>query len=104
MSGRRVAILRALVRPNLILHCDRELFLLWVGATFGIGFRFGIMEGSVEVVAGALVTMLLGVLLIAHKTKQDPLFRTIWLRTVTRYARSYFARPRFDQHDRRTRA
>lgn len=103
MRGRRVAILRALVRPNLILHCDRELFLVWSGSVFALGFRFGVMDGSVAVIGAAIVALVVGIAWLAWQTKKDPQFKDIWRRTAPRYAPVYAARPRYDHPERRTR-
>lgn len=105
MSGRRVAILRALTRPPHILHCDRELFLILVGIALIVFFRFGLLRGSLEWMVGSIVFGLLSIGSLAWAHKKDPQWKDVLFRSWRHQplwgSHVHYSRtPRFDARQR----
>lgn len=106
MRGRRIAILRALTRPALLLHCDRELLLTFGGlALFGF-VRLGLVESSLGWMVGSALFLALVITVLIWAAKKDPQWKDILLRSW-RYlppwqSESPFSRtPRWDAPPRR---
>lgn len=94
---RRVPIFRALTRPTLLMHCDRECLLVGGGACLFVFFRFGLLAVDVVVMMASALAFgaVVGVLLWA--TKKDPQWRAVLVqaaryqppwRRVTRLSRT----------------
>ena len=81
MRGRRIAILRALTRPPLLLHCDRELLLTFGGlAVFGF-VRLGLVEGAVEWMVASVLFLGLTIAVLVWAAKKDPQWKDIVMRS-----------------------
>ncbi|HEX5656746.1 MAG TPA: VirB3 family type IV secretion system protein [Polyangiales bacterium] len=101
-------MLRALTKPPLLLHCDRDLLVL-AGGVCGLMFiRLGLLEGNVYWLVASPALFLLAMTLLAIATKRDPQWKDVLLRAC-RYrlplqGAVIFARaPRWDVRARKTR-
>lgn len=96
MSGpRRLAIMRALVRPELWLGCDRTgLIGLATGCSALVG-PAGFGAGNYSVAFLGIAVFAAGTAFLREIAKKDPFAKDVYLRSL-RYAPFYVARPRWD--------
>jgi len=94
-----VPIHQSLTRPNMIMGCDRELYLsmIIVCALFlGPG---GIMKGSVPAVVMGVLMWLVGQRALAVMGKKDARFRHTYIRSL-KYKSHYPATSRIDANEK----
>lgn len=96
MSGaRRLAILPALVRPELWLGCDRMGLILLGTICAALGGPAGIGQGNYVLVVLAAVLFSLGTAGLRELAKREPFAREVFGRAWA-YRSGYVARPRWD--------
>jgi type IV secretory pathway TrbD component len=96
MSGpRRLAILPALVRPELWLGCDRMGLILLGTIAAALGGPAGIGQGNYVVVGVAAVLFSLGTAGLRELAKREPFAREVF-RRAWGYRSGYLACPRWD--------
>lgn len=95
MSARRLAILRALVRPELWLGCDRTLLILLATVAAMLAGPAGVAVGRywAAAVGGALFAV--GVGLLRSLGKREPFAKEVFWRAGS-YRERYVARARWD--------
>lgn len=78
----------SLVRPQLLMGCDRELYLSIVLCSVILIFPAGFLSGNFfAVVVGALIWVI-GLVGLAAMAKADPYMRHVFVRSLT--YRSYY--------------
>jgi type IV secretory pathway TrbD component len=90
-----MAILRALVRPELWLGCDRTLLILLGTVCFVLIGPAGIGAGHYGVAALGGVVFSLGTAALRELGKREPHAKEVYLRAA-QYEQRYVARARWD--------
>ena len=94
---RKIPIFRALTRPPLLMHCDRECLLSIGGVCVFVFFRYGLVSADVLVMAASALCLGVTVGVLLWATKKDPQWRAVLLqaskyhppwRRVTRFSRT----------------
>lgn len=84
----RTVIHQSLVRPQLIMGCDRELYFALVALALVLGGPSGIMEMNYTNVAYAAAVWFIGQNILLRMAKKDPYMRQVFNRSM-RYRRFY---------------
>ena len=81
-SPRGVAIHRSLVRPHLIMGCERFLFLMLCMIVTLLAGPGGLMVGNFKNVIVAFVVFIIGRSLLTYLAKIDPYMSDVFRRSV----------------------
>jgi len=81
-SPRSVPIHRSLVRPQLIMGCERFLFLMLCMIATLLAGPGGLMVGNFKNVIAAFIVFLIGRALLSYLAKLDPYMSHVFRRSV----------------------
>jgi type IV secretory pathway TrbD component len=91
--------MRALVRPELLLGCDRRGIILVGTCAFSLIGPNGIAASKYEYVLYGAVVLLVGVTFLRWLAKKDPQAIDVYLEAME-YRRTYVGRSRWDAERR----
>ena len=79
---RIIPIHRSLVRPQLIMGCERFLFLMLCMVVTLLGGPGGLMVGNFKNIIAAIIVFLVGRSLLVYMAKVDPRMSDVYRRSV----------------------
>lgn len=86
----------SLVRPNLMMGCERELYLLTVMTSAMLAGPSGIILGNWGTAIFGVLLWVIGTIGLGAMAKRDPLLSKIYRRGI-RYRKRYVAKSYVDQ-------